>query len=280
MHFPKNGGLVERAAELLNRAPLPTAELARQVLHLNGNAGAAATAVYTLLGSDPRFEVDVTGLWSLALPEPTAPAAVLREEEWVVVDVETTGGASDGSDRVTEVAAVIVSGGQIRDVYSTLVNPQRTIPPQISRLTGISNSMVRDAPLFGDIAGEVVRQLAGRVFVAHNASFDWRFMATELDRCTGHALEGRQLCTVRLARKLLPELQSRSLDGLAVYYGLQIEARHRARDDAIATAEVLLRFIDLLEERGITHWDALQKLLRQRKPRRKPSRMPRSMEQA
>ncbi len=133
---------------------------------------------------------------------------------------------------------------------------------------------------FADIAPRLGEFLHGRVFVAHNASFDWRFLCSEMDRALGHTLAGRQLCTVKLARKLLPQLPSRSLDGLAVYFGLQIESRHRALDDAVATADVLLRLVDMLGERGVGDWEGVQQLLGARAPRRKRTAMPRSMDSA
>jgi DNA polymerase III epsilon subunit-like protein len=95
-------------------------------------------------------------------------------------------------------------------------------------------------------------------------------------------LSGRQLCTVRLSRRLLPQLLSRSLDGLALYFGLEIENRHRALDDAVATAEVLVRMLDLLEEQGVSDWEGLQAVLRRRRARvsRRRRARPRSMEAA
>lgn len=197
-----------------------------------------------------------------------------------MVDVETTGGSAAQGHRVTEVAAVRVSAGVITETYSTLVNPGRSIPSMIVSLTGITDEMVRGAPRFHEVAPRVTEVLRGRVFVAHNAGFDWGFLCAEMDRATGRRLAGRQLCTVRLARKLLPELPSRSLDALALYFGLEIEARHRALDDAIATAEVLIRFIEVLREREVEDWEALQALLARRKPRPRRTRAPGSMESA
>jgi DNA polymerase III epsilon subunit-like protein len=132
---------------------------------------------------------------------------------FVVVDVETTGGSAHTGDRVTEVAAVSVQGTEVRDVFHSLVNPQRPIPPFITRLTGISDSMVRSAPVFRDIAGDLAVELAGRVFVAHNARFDWSFLNAEFGRVANGGLDAitdTQLCTVRLARRMLAHLpQSR-----------------------------------------------------------------------
>jgi DNA polymerase III epsilon subunit family exonuclease len=277
--FRASGSLVERAEQALRAGPLPTMELARRVLGITGAPPAAAAAVFSLLGTDARFTVDAAGVWSVQAPR-VASAASLLEEEWVVVDVETTGGAPERGHRVTEFAAVRVAGGEIVDRYSTLVNPGRRIPRMITDLTGITDAMVRDAPRFQDVAPRVVEAIEGRVFVAHNAAFDWRFVSHEMERACGSALDGRRLCTVRLARKLLPQLPSRSLDGLAEYFGLEIASRHRALDDAEATARVLLRFVEMLADREVFDWDAVQTLLEKRASRRKPRRTPRSMDSA
>lgn len=273
------GGLIDRALAALGEGPCRTEELAARVMGLRGNPRAAAAAIFALLGTDARFRVDAAGVWSLTAP-PRPSGLPLADEEWVVVDVETTGGSAAQGHRVTEVAAVRVSRGAITETYSTLVNPGRSIPAMIVSLTGITDEMVRRAPGFDEVAPRVAEVLRGRVFVAHNAGFDWGFLCAEMDRAIGRRLAGRQLCTVRLARKLLPELPSRSLDALALYFGLDIESRHRALDDAVATAEVLIRFIEVLREREIEDWEGLQALLSRRKPPRRKTRSPGSMESA
>lgn len=279
LHFAAGSALLERALLLLAAGPQPTAALAARLLGLQGNAGAAAGVVFSLLGADARFKVDAAGVWSLAA-EPELPRGALLEEDWVVVDVETTGGSPNGGHRVTEVAAVHVSGGVVRQVHSTLVNPERRIPRMITELTGISDAMVARAPRFPEVAPQVAEWMQGRIFVAHNAAFDWRFVSAELERCTGRAPAGRQLCTVRLARRLLPTLPSRSLDALAVYFGLQIESRHRAADDALATAHLLLRLLEMLDERNVRSWAELEAFFSGRKVRRKRQAAPRPMDAA
>jgi DNA polymerase-3 subunit epsilon len=177
---------------------------------------------------------------------------------------------------------VRVRGGRIEDSYSTLVNPERPIPSMITGLTGITQAMVADQPRFAQVARRVSQALEGSVFVAHNAAFDWRFVSHEMDRATGMRLSGHRLCTVRLARRLLPELPSRALDQLALYFGVEIESRHRALDDALATAKVLLRMVGMLRDRGVEDWEGLETVLGARKPRtsRKRKASPRSMEAA
>ena len=208
------------------------------------------------------------------------PGEPLAELEYVVVDVETTGAPATRGHRITEVSIIHTDArGRILDEYSTLVNPCRSIPAMISAITNITADMVAHAPLFGDIADEVRRRLEGRVFVAHNAGFDWHFLSTELQVATGAPLRGKLLCTVRMARRFVPEIPKRSLDALSYYFGVENEARHRAYGDARATADIFGRLMQRVEEREIRGWNELQRVLyarRRRKARR--SAMPRMMD--
>lgn len=196
---------------------------------------------------------------------------------FVVVDVETTGGQPWGSDRVTEVAAVYVDGDRVEVAFESLINPGRPIPWHITRLTGISDAMVREAPRFEDIAGEFAAHLVGRVFVAHNASFDFGFLDAEFSRVAptplGTLVTG-QLCTVRLARKLLSHLPRRNLDAVSAHYGVSISDRHRASGDAVATAHVLRGLLRDASHRGVHTWDELDTLLSRGTARRKRSAWP------
>lgn len=273
------GSLVTRALESLSSGPMSTAAVAESVLSLRGNPKAAAAAVFALLGSDPRFRVDSSGVWSLVSDDPPDSGKLpLAEMEWVVVDVETTGGSPAYGHRVIEVAAVHVVGGEIVDEYSTLVNPRRSIPRMITSLTGIANDAVADAPFFEEIAERIGDTLEGRVFVGHNAAFDWGFLRSEMERCTGRTLTGRRLCTLRIARRLLPHLPSRSLGALADYFDVRMDAHHRALDDAMATARLLLIFMDRLREEGVTDWAGLERFFRTRPARPRRTRRPRSID--
>ncbi len=201
---------------------------------------------------------------------------------FVVVDVETTGTSPHSGDRVTEVAAVVMEGGQIEDAFQSLVNPGRPIPSFITSLTGITNAMVADAPSFRDIAGALAQILAARTFVAHNAPFDWGFLAMEFARADQpEALSGPPLCTVRLARRLLAHLPRRNLDSVAWHYGIEIEGRHRALGDARATAQVLRGLLHDAERlHGIDSFAALQAWLATRTAasRKRRSALPRPVD--
>jgi DNA polymerase-3 subunit epsilon len=159
--------------------------------------------------------------------------------------------------------------GRLLDEYSSLVNPERSIPPYITRLTRITPAMIERAPRFDEVATEVRRMLADAVFVAHNASFDWRFLSTELQWVRQEPLCGRVICTVRLARKVVPEMPRRSLDSLSDYFGIENVARHRAFGDARATAEMFALLLGRLDEMRISQWHELETLLSRRAARRK-----------
>jgi DNA polymerase III subunit epsilon len=154
-----------------------------------------------------------------------------------IVDVETTG-SDPAADRVSEIALLEVDGFELRRQWSTLVNPGRRLPGAIQALTGITQEMVERAPRFAELAGELYDRLAGRVFVAHNARFDYGFLRREFERA-GLKYVAKTLCTVRLSRRLYPSRRGHDLDSLIERHGLQCEARHRALPDAAAAWQFL-----------------------------------------
>ena len=276
---PHDALLVSRARDYLAAGPATAQQIIAAVCHIRGvPATIAEHLTATLLADVPTIRRNEAGLWGVdRAPTPHGQyAARLDSLSYVVVDVETTGGRVLNGDRITEIAAVVVRRGEIVDVFETLVNPQRAIPPWITRLTNISWSMVKDAPSFEALSTKVLDVLGGHVFVAHNARFDWAFVNAELERASGRTLDGPRLCTVKLARKLLPQLRRRSLDYVAMHYGVEIQSRHRAAGDAIATARVLVRLLSDARDRGCVTWGDLELLLattpRRRRPRRRPAR--------
>ena len=285
--------LVERAADYLRGGPASSRDLVASVCQLSALPPAIAEHMaVTLLRDHPRFIRTADGGWRLGEKAPPAWRVTAEAEEpllsslsFAVVDVETTGGRALHGDRITEIAVVTVRDGQVQGVYETLVNPERAIPPFISQLTNITWEMVRNKAPFRDVCPEVVQALEGHVFVAHNANFDWRFVSTEVLRSTGQELTGRRLCTVRLARRLLPQLRSRSLDWVARHYAVEIPhgMRHRAAGDAIATAHCLIRLLDDARGHGCERWSELERFLSNRSVKKKrrsrrPSAMPRSVD--
>jgi DNA polymerase-3 subunit epsilon len=241
--------LSERVLERLALGPRTSTELCDLVLGLAGAPVAVAHRIaVALLGPDPRVRQLPDGRWSLVAEVQGSP--LLDDCAFAVVDVETTGSRAVGGDRVTEVAVVVLQGARCEVVLNALVNPGRPIPAAVSIVTGITDAMVRGAPVFAELAEPLLAALAGRVFVAHNARFDWAFLGAELRRARDLALDGPRLCTVRLSRRLVPGLPSCGLDTLTRWFGFQNPARHRAGGDALVTARLLSRLLALAREAG------------------------------
>jgi len=152
---------------------------------------------------------------------------------YAVLDIETTGGKYN-EEGITEIAIYRFDGHNIVDQFSSLINPERPIQPFVVNLTGISNEMLRHAPKFFEVAKRIIEITDGCILVAHNALFDNRILATEFDRL-GYYFEKESLCTVELAKKLLPDLPSYSLGKLVRSLGIPLSDRHRAQGDAKAT---------------------------------------------
>jgi DNA polymerase-3 subunit epsilon len=164
------------------------------------------------------------------------------DQQYAIVDIETTGGNAGGS-RITEIAIIIHDGNRIVDRWETLVNPEKDIPLPIFALTGINNDMVRDAPVFDDIAEKIHGMLTDRIFVAHNVNFDYSFVRHQLEE-SGFRWTAKKLCTVRAARKIRPGLRSYGLGNLCQALDISIENRHRAGGDADATAILFSKLLD------------------------------------
>ncbi|TVQ92852.1 MAG: hypothetical protein EA393_03020 [Bacteroidetes bacterium] len=162
-----------------------------------------------------------------------------------IIDIETTGG-NPYRDKITEIAIYIHDGEKVIKEYRTLINPERHIPPFITRMTGISDEMVARAPKFYEVARDIVELTEGTVFVAHNASFDYNFVKSEFKNL-GYYYQRECLCTVKLSRKLIPGKKSYSLGRLCRELDIMIEDRHRAAGDAMATVKL---FELLLEKRN------------------------------
>jgi DNA polymerase-3 subunit epsilon len=171
-----------------------------------------------------------------------------------IIDIETTG-TSYKYGKITEIALYQHNGQEITDSYSTFINPEMDIPYFITELTGIDNSMVRNAPKFYEVAKTIVEMTMGRTFVAHNASFDYKFIKEEFNNL-GFTYDRKTLCTVKLSRKLLPGHPSYSLGKLCSDLGIEINGRHRAAGDALATVklfEILLKKNELIGKPNVAN---------------------------
>jgi DNA polymerase-3 subunit epsilon len=179
----------------------------------------------------------------------------LDHARFAVVDVETTGVRALNGGRILEVAVAILEGGTIHLAFEALLDPGTPIPPWVARLTGITDGLVAGRPRFEDVAAGLGQALDAGVFVAHNARFDWRFLQAE---CAAAGVPppppppgGKPLCTVRLTRRLVPELRHRGLDQVAAFFGVDNPARHRAFGDALATAHILRALLGRARQRGV-----------------------------
>lgn len=181
--------------------------------------------------------------------------------EFAVVDIETTG-STPQSAGITEIAIVIHNWVEVTGKYVTLINPRHKIPPFIVNMTGISDEMVAGAPLFEEVAPQIYNLLNGRVFVAHNVSFDYSFVHYLLGR-SGFQWSAPKLCTIKLSRRVFPGLEKYGLGSLTRDLGIRIEGRHRAWGDAAATAQVLTMAI---QKEGMS---PIHSLLNKKEPRKK-----------
>ncbi|MEY3208544.1 MAG: hypothetical protein RL064_575 [Bacteroidota bacterium] len=181
--------------------------------------------------------------------------------EFAIVDIETTGGMPH-THGITEIAIVIHNGIEVTGKYVTLVNPMQKIPPFIINMTGISDEMVAEAPLFEEVAPMIFNLLKDRIFVAHNVSFDYSFVHYMLGKA-GFQWTAPKLCTIKLSKKVFPGLLKYGLGSLTRDLGIRIEGRHRAWGDAAATAEVLTMAI---EKEGMA---PIHLLLGKKEPRKK-----------
>ncbi len=159
------------------------------------------------------------------------------DQPYVVVDIETTGGNS-AYHRITEIGMVKMQRGEVIDSYQTLINPERRIPSAITRLTGISDDMVSEAPIFSEVADTIATFTENCVFVAHNVNFDFGFIKQEFARLE-RPYRRPKMCTVREMRRTVPGLQSYSLAALTAHFNIDMERHHRAMSDARAAAELL-----------------------------------------
>lgn len=175
--------------------------------------------------------------------------------KFAVVDIETTGLFHQGHD-ITEIAVVHIDDGNPVLAFHSLVHTDKLIPVQISGLTGITNRDTNQAPKFEEVMPALIAALEGRVFVAHNVNFDFQFLKAYFERA-GEAFNMKRVCSLRMAKKVLPNQQSYKLGALCKNFGIENTARHRADGDAMATAHLLVKMIK------IDQGETLNDLLRQ-----------------
>ena len=230
------------------------------VMHLRGvNPEMAAGLVADLVGRDSRLRLVGD---SVEINESAFRTYRLEDSSFVVFDLETTG-AKAPPCRITEIGAFKVRGGSIEDSFHSLVNPQAPIPEFISQLTGITDEMVADAPVFGDLLGDFLGFVGDSVLVAHNSQFDMRFLNHEIGLIhADYKIANPNLCTVHLSRKLIPDIENHRLNTVARHFSIPLENHHRAGDDARATAEIFINLLGELRSRGVEDVESARKLKR------------------
>jgi DNA polymerase III epsilon subunit family exonuclease len=209
----------------------------------------AGLLVADLVRDDRRFKfIDER---TVELQNDDSESRLLAELDYVAVDLEATG-AKMPPNRIIELGAYRIAKGRIVDKFLTLVNPEIPIPRFVIALTGITNEMVKAAPVFADVAPKWLDFVGDAVLIAHNAPFDTSFLNHEVSRVyPGHRMINAHLCTVKLSRRVFPGLTNYRLETVADHFSIPIAARHRAGSDALATAEVFLHLLSRLSEDGV-----------------------------
>lgn len=209
----------------------------------------AGLLVGDLVRDDRRFKIIDGNIVELQAYD--CESRLLEDLDFVVVDIEATG-AKMPPNRIMELGAYRIHGGRIVDKFVTLVNPEISIPRFVVALTGITNDMVKQAPLFAEVAPRWLEFVEDAVLIAHNAPFDTNFINHEISRVyPGHRMINPHLCTVTLSRRAVPGLVNYRLETVADHFAIDIANRHRAGSDALATAEVFIRILERLEEHGV-----------------------------
>lgn len=167
----------------------------------------------------------------------------MKDAKFAITDIETTGSGIKGN-KITEICVLVVQNGEVIEEYSSLVNPEQSIPLYIESLTGINDEMVNGAPHFSEIADEIERITKDCIFVAHNVNFDYNIIKSEFSEL-GREFKRKRLCTVRLAKKLIPNLFSYSLGNICTSINIPHTDRHRARGDCEATVVLFQRCLAL-----------------------------------
>jgi len=246
-----DSALVQETFDLLrqNSGRTTFTEIVDVVFRLShADADLAASLVSDLVRGDPRFAIEAN---HLAIIEDDLESRSLNELDFVVLDVEALGARAVPA-RIIELGAYRLRSGKIIDEFQTLINPEAQLPNFISALTGITDEMLAGAPRFADIVGAWLDFSGEAVLAAHNATFDLALLNQEISRIfPGCRMRNPELCTVKLARRLIRNLDSHNLDSLAAHFGFEIPERHRAAGDARATAQILLRLLDELEAHGV-----------------------------
>ncbi|HLT18106.1 MAG TPA: exonuclease domain-containing protein [Thermomicrobiales bacterium] len=263
------GTLTQRAVEfvLAHEHGVPEEALVAHVFGSDSSPTLWRGLLRSVLADEERIELGADGVWR-------APRPAVAEDfpaDFVVLDVETTG-LKPRHHRITEIAIISVNANGENLAWSTLVNPERGIPRQVSRLTGIDNQMVAGAPRFASVAQTVLELIGDRLIVGHNVDFDIGFLNAELARCGRPKLVNQSLDTLALADAMLTGLRRLALLDVSRHLGVEQSRAHRAMADAEATLGVLARLRAMALERGDGSLETLASLAAARRTRRPKQR--------
>ncbi|MEZ7890962.1 MAG: 3'-5' exonuclease [Candidatus Wallbacteria bacterium] len=201
----------------------------------------------THIGDDPRFLFD--GQICKLKSKPSA-RALFSAPSYCVTDIETTG-LSPKTEAIIELAAVKIINDQVTETFCSFVNPDgREISPEITKITGITNEMVANAPALEEVIPRFLDFIGDSVFVAHNAPFDLSFINRYLTDKYSQKLVNPIICTVKLAKMMYPNLESHSLESLIRFFKIKVDNRHRALDDAKACGVVLVKLLQMMRQSG------------------------------
>jgi len=221
----------------------------RQALSITGNAD--TEELNHLLETDERFVQCSDSTWKCAPLSEMLEDRPIKSVNFIITDIETTGSIR-GTDRIIEIGAVKLRNRKTTAEFQSLINPQKKISRTISRLTKIKNQTVKDSPEIESVLPEYIEFSNNGIFVAHNSFFDFSFIHAEIERLHIPALTSPvDICTFRLARKLLPDVRARGISGLSLHFNYTMENRHRAMPDVLATRHFFCKFLTELESKGI-----------------------------
>lgn len=178
-----------------------------------------------------------------------ARGETLDKLEYVILDIETTG-LEPTQHEITEIGALKIKGHEVQSMFSSLIRPASPISSEITNITGIDDAMVKNAPSVKEVLPKFIDFVADSILIAHNAEFDLAFIKQNLKQISDKELNNSVICTVKLARYLLPNLKNHKLLTVAAHLGIPVENRHRAMGDAEATYQIWIKFIPLLKDKG------------------------------
>ncbi|MCP4297034.1 MAG: hypothetical protein GY786_15630 [Proteobacteria bacterium] len=211
-----------------------------------------------VLRSDRRFLSCQANYWKCIPLSQLVLDKPISDVEFVITDIETTGSIR-GKDRIIDIAAIKIRDNKEIGRFESLVQPGLPITYQISRLTGIKNDTVKNAQPIEEVLPKYIDFMQDAIFVAHNSLFDYLFINSEINRLDLTPLQTQmEICTFRMAKKILPDLRARGVSGLAKYFNYSLEGRHRAMPDVLATKYYFEQFILILSKEGI---DTLHQLI-------------------